>query len=73
MRPNPILEVVWQVKDQLAREADYDVHQFFENLRSWSKEHPHVGAGVQTAEETAERFAPSRCLGFQSMGLLSKR
>ena len=29
MKTNPILEEVWQIKDQLAAEAGYDVDRFF--------------------------------------------
>lgn len=29
MKTNPILEEGWRTKDELAREAGYDVHRFF--------------------------------------------
>ncbi len=51
MKPNPILEELWQIKDDLAREAGYDTHRFFENLRQWEREHPHPGPIVISAEE----------------------
>ena len=51
MNPNPILEEPWRIKDQLAREADYDVDRFFENLRAWIDAHPHSGPVVRNAEE----------------------
>ena len=51
MKENPILEEVWRVKDQLAAEAGYDVHRFFENLRKWEAEHPHPGPVIHNAEE----------------------
>jgi hypothetical protein len=51
MNPNPILEEIWRIKDQLAREADYDVDRFFENLRAWTDTHPHSGPVVRNAEE----------------------
>ena len=51
MKPNPILEEVWRIKDDLAREAGYDIHRMFENLRKWSAEHPHAGPIVRNAEE----------------------
>jgi hypothetical protein len=50
MKSNPILEEVWRVKDELAREAGYDVDRFFENLRTWSDAHPHPGPVVRNAE-----------------------
>ena len=40
MKSNPILEEVWRIKDELAREANYDIHQFCENTRRWAAEHP---------------------------------
>lgn len=33
MKPNPILEEVWRVKDELAREAGHDIHHLYENTR----------------------------------------
>ena len=51
MKADPILEELWKVKDELAREAGYDTHQFFENLRRWEAEYPHPGPVVHSAEE----------------------
>jgi hypothetical protein len=51
MKPNPILDEIWKIKDDLARESGYDVHRFFETLRQWSKDHPHLGPVVRNAEE----------------------
>ena len=51
MKANPMLEELWKVKDDLAREAGYDPHRFFENLRKWAAEHPHRGAVVRNTEE----------------------
>jgi len=51
MRSNPILEEVWRIKDQLAREAGYDIHTFCEQLREWSKAHPHSGPVIRNAED----------------------
>jgi hypothetical protein len=51
MRSNPILEEVWRIKDQLAAEAGYDIHRFFENLRKWEAEHPPAGPVVHSAED----------------------
>ena len=57
MKPDPILEEVWRIKDDLAREAGYDVHRMFENLRKWSAEHPHPGPVVRNAEELRQLLA----------------
>ena len=51
MNSNPILEEVWRIKDELAREAYYDLHQLCENTRRWAAEHPHDGPVVHNAEE----------------------
>ena len=51
MKPNPILDELWTVKDALAAEAGYDVDRFLENLRRWEPEHPHAGRVVHSAEE----------------------
>ena len=57
MKPDPILEELWEIKDELAREAGYDTHQFFENLRKWEAEHPHPGPVVHSAEELQQLIA----------------
>ncbi len=51
MKPNPILEEIWQIKDDLAREAGDDVRRMCENTRKWAAEHPHPGPVVRNAEE----------------------
>lgn len=57
MKPDPILEEVWRIKDELAREAGYDIHRMFENLRKWRAEHPHPGGTVNSADELRELVA----------------
>lgn len=57
MKPNPILEEVWRIKDELAREANYDIHQFCENTRRWAAEHPHTGPVVRNAGELRQFIA----------------
>ena len=57
MKANPILEEVWRIKEDLAREAGYDIHRMFENLRKWSAEHPHSGPVVRNAEELRQLVA----------------
>jgi hypothetical protein len=51
MKANPILEEVWRIKDELAREAGYDLNRYCEQLRAWSAEHPPAGPVVHDAEE----------------------
>jgi hypothetical protein len=57
MKPNPILEEVWRVKDELARDAGDDVHRLCENTRQWAAEHPHSGPVVRSAEELRRLLA----------------
>jgi hypothetical protein len=57
MKSNPILEEIWRIKDELAREANYDVHQLCENTRRWMAEHPHNGPVVRNAEELRQLIA----------------
>jgi hypothetical protein len=51
MKSNPILEEVWRIKDELAREAGDDIHRLCENTRRWAAEHSHAGLVVHDAEE----------------------
>lgn len=51
MKADPILQEVWDIKDQLAAEAGYDIRRFVEQLREWSEAHPHAGPVVRNAEE----------------------
>ena len=57
MKANPILEELWKIKDDLAREAGYDTHRFLKNLRQWEAEHPHAGPVVRNAEELRQLVA----------------
>ena len=57
MKPNPILEEAWRVKDELAREADYDLHRLCENTRQWAAQHPHTGPVLHSAEELRQFMA----------------
>jgi len=49
MKPNPILEELWRVKDDLAREAGYDVDRIFAELRAAEGRQP--GPLIRSAEE----------------------
>jgi hypothetical protein len=51
MKPGSILEEVWRVKDQLAREAGFDTGRFVKNLHRWSEAHPATGPVFHTAAE----------------------
>ena len=51
MERNAILEEVWRIKDELAREAGDDLHRLCENIRQWAAEHPHSGPVIGSAHE----------------------
>jgi hypothetical protein len=72
MKPNPILEEVWRIKDELAREAGYDVHRLCENTRQWAKTHPHSGPVVGSAEELRQLAAEEERKRAEAAALLLK-
>jgi len=51
------IEEVWRIKDELAREAGYDLHRLCENTRQWAAAHPHAGPTVRSAEELRQLMA----------------
>ena len=57
MKTNPILEEVWRIKDEMAREAGYDIHRLCENTRQWAVAHPHSGPVVRNAGELRQLVA----------------
>ena len=59
MKAEPILEEVWRIKDELAREAGYDIHRLCENTRQWATQHPHSGPVVRSAEQLRQLAADS--------------
>ena len=48
---DPILEELWQTKDDLACEAGDDVARICENTRRWAAAHPHSGPVIKNAVE----------------------
>jgi hypothetical protein len=53
---HPILEELWQTKDDLAREAGDDVARICENTSRWAATHPHSGPIVNDAAELRQWF-----------------
>ena len=49
MKTNPLLEELWQVKDDLAREAGYDIDRIFAELRAAEAGQP--GPLIRSADE----------------------
>ena len=72
MKPNPILEEVWRIKDELAREAGYDMHRLCENTRQWAKTHPHFGRVVGSAEELRQLAAEEERKRAEAAALILK-
>jgi hypothetical protein len=72
MKPNPILEEVWRIKKELAREAGYDIHRLCENTRKWAAEHPHPGRVVNTAEELRQLVAEEERKRAEASALVLK-
>ena len=72
MKANPILEEAWRVKDELAREADYDLHRLCENTRQWAALHPHPGPVLQSAEELRQFMSVRESQDANDSALLLK-
>ena len=51
MELNSILAEVWRIKDEMSREAGYDLHRLCESTRQWAAKHPHPGPLVGNASE----------------------
>jgi hypothetical protein len=54
MKTNPLLEELWRVKDDLAREAGYDIGRIFAELRAAEARQP--GPLIRSADES-RRYA----------------
>lgn len=72
MKPIPILDELWKVKDDLAAEAGYDVDRFLENLRRWEAEHAHSGRVVHSAEELRQLAAEEERKRAEAAALILK-
>jgi uncharacterized protein YhfF len=73
MKTNPILEEVWQIKDQLAAEAGYDIDRFVEQLRAWSAAHPPTGPVVHSADELQQLIAEKERRATESAMVLNDK
>ncbi|HEX7862962.1 MAG TPA: hypothetical protein VF773_21695 [Verrucomicrobiae bacterium] len=51
MKPNPILEETWKIKDQIAREADYDLAKLCAQTRAWAAANLHSSPLIPDAEK----------------------
>ena len=51
MKPNPILEETWRIKDQIARQANFDIKELCAQTRAWAAANLHskpLNPGSQT-------------------------
>ncbi len=67
MKTNPLLEELWQVKDDLAREAGYDLDRIFAELRAAEARQP--GPLIRSADDSATMW-PTRSSGTKPLPLL---
>jgi hypothetical protein len=72
MKSNPILEEVWRIKDELAREAGYDIHRLCENTRKWAEAHLHSGPVVRSAQELRQLVAEEERKRAEAAALILK-
>ena len=72
MKPDPIVEELWKIKDDLAREANYDTHRFFEILRQWESEHALPGRVITGPEELRALMAEAQSKKMDAGALLLK-
>jgi hypothetical protein len=59
MKTNPLLEELWKVKDDLAREAGYDIDRIFAELRAAEDRQP--GPLLRSAEELRRYSENQEC------------
>ena len=69
MDENSILEEVWRIKDELAREAGYDIHQLCENTRRWAAAQPQTGPLIHNAEELRKWMEQKQAERARSLAL----
>jgi hypothetical protein len=55
MKANPLLEELWRVKDDLSREAGYDLDRIFSELRAEEARQP--GPLIHSADELRRYLA----------------
>jgi len=70
MKPDPILEELWRVKDELAREAGYDIERMFDELRAAEILHPgllihSVNELQRYVAEQERRLSAATATGFK--------
>lgn len=65
MKSNPILEEVWRIKDEVARDAGGDIHVMCDNARKWVASHPHRGPVARSAEDLRQMVSAASMSGLQ--------
>ena len=62
-RADEIIEELWRVKDEIAREHGYDIHRLFEYLHSVEKRtEPHRFLNIRVAFPKTETQESVRCI-----------
>lgn len=72
MKPDPILEEIWHVKDVLAREAGYDVDRVFDELGRLTAEEQEAGRHIIHSAEELRRYTAAET-GRRQAGALALR
>jgi hypothetical protein len=57
MKPDPILEEIWRVKDELARRCGYDVDRVFDELQRLTAEEEKAGRKIIRSGEELRHHA----------------
>ena len=68
MKANPLLEELWQVKDDLAREAGYDLDRIFAELQAAETRQP--GPLIRSPEEL-RRYAADEERRYEAASALA--
>jgi hypothetical protein len=51
MTSNPVLEELWRIKDEIARDTGYNIHTLCQQTRQWAAAHPHTGPIIRNADD----------------------
>ena len=71
MKTNPLLKELWQVKDDLAREAGYDLDRIFAELRA--AESRQAGPLIRSPEELRRYVAAQEHAASSALALKEAR
>jgi hypothetical protein len=72
MKPDPILEEIWRVKDTLAREAGYDVDRVFDELQRLTADERNAGRRIIGSAEELRRLAATEAGRLRAEAMVFK-